>query len=493
MTKRATKAPGSSLLRWISGAGVDAVGRLVLLSGSTIALSRMASPRDFGVAALVLTIVAVVAVFVGAPFEEALTQLPRIRSRHLSAALAASWLIGAILFALTCLAAAPLAKYYQSPEIEYLLPVAMISIFFSGHSDVIASLARRRRRFNELVYATLAGHVIGVALSLAIAAAGYALGALVLQRVLIVIARALILQWRIGFVVLPLWSNAPLRELARYASFSFLARLTDSLTYLAFNNLVQGLYGVAELGQVNMAMRLIEPIRAAVTATGHNLAFSFFARAAGDAQRLRQLRDHVISNAAFAVAPVFVGLAAVAPVLLPVFAGKGWEEAAVVATCLSLAGAVAAPSGLIFTAYSAKGRPDFSFFSLVASFAATVAALLGAAALGPVSVGLSRVVGDSVRTAIAIGVAPHNAEWPWRARLSALLPAWRLAAIMGLSVATLNALLPGGPSIPRLILLIGAGVVCYAGLMAALARPAFDVLVGPVLRRTVSLRRRVSA
>jgi O-antigen/teichoic acid export membrane protein len=492
LTKQANRAR-AGLLGWISWAGADAGGRLVLLSGSTIALSRLASPRDFGVAALVLTIVAVVAVFVGAPFEEALTQLPRIRSRHLSAALAASWAIGAVLFALTCLAALPLARVYDAPEIRLLLPVAMSSIFFSGHSDVIASLARRRRRFNELAYATLAGHIVGVVLSLAIAAFGHALWALVLQRVLIVVARAAILQWRIGFLVLPRWSSAPLRELARYASFSFLARLTDSLTYLAFNNLVQGLYGVAELGQVNMAMRLIEPIRSAVTATGHNLAFSFFARAAGDPQRLRQLRDHVISNSAFAVAPVFVGLAAVAPVLLPVVAGKGWDEAAIVAVCLSLAGAVAAPSGLIFTAYSANGRPDLSFFSLVASFAATVAALVGAAGLGPASVGLSRLVGDGVRTAIAIGVAPHNAEWPWRARLNLLLPAWRLATIMGLSVATLHTLLPGGPSLGRLALLIGVGVFSYAWLIALFARPAFDLFVGPVLRRGLALRRQVSA
>lgn len=374
-----------------------------------------------------------------------------------------------------------------------MLPVAMTSIFFSGHSDVIASLARRRRRFNELVYATLASHIIGVALSLVIAGFGHALWALVLQRVLIVFSRAVILQWRIGFTVSPRWSSAPLRELARYASFSFLARLADSLTYLAFNNLVQGLYGVAEVGQVNMAMRIIEPIRSAVTATGHNLAFSYFARARDDPKRLRQLCDDVISTTAFAVAPVFVGLAAIAPVLLPVFAGKGWEEAALVAISLSLASALSAPSGLIFTAFSANGRPDLSFFSLIASFAATVAALFGAGGLGLASVGLSRIVGDGVRTAIAVGVAPQSAEWPWRARLAALLPAWTLAALMGLAVTAFNSVAPGGPSLGRLAMLVGVGFVTYALLMAAFARPAFELFIGPLVRLVPSLRHQASA
>ena len=491
--KRLTGARTPRLLGWISWAGIDAAGRLLLLSGSTIVLSRVSSPRDFGVAALVLTIVAVASVFVGAPFEEALTQLPRLRSRHISAALAASWLVGAALFAGALVAAAPLARLYDAAEIRILLPAAMVSIFFSGHSDIVAALARRRRRFNELAYATLAGHVIGVGLSLLIAGFGYGLWALIAQRVLTVIARAFILQWRIGFLIFPRWLPAQLSELSRYASISFLARLTDSVTYLVFNNLVQALFGVLELGQVNMAMRLIEPIRSAITATGHNLAFSFFARASREPARLRQMCDHVITHSAFAVTPVFVGLAAVAPVLLPIVAGPGWHGAVVVTIWLSLAGAISAPSGLIFTALSAKGRPELNLLSFLVSFAATVVVLVGAAALGPVSVGLSRVAGDGVRAALAIGISAGGWEWPRRARMAALLPAWRLSAAMGLIVATLDAWLPGGPTFARLAILIGAGIVAYALLMAAFARPAFEIIAAPLLRVNVALRRRASA
>ncbi len=480
--RAATDRPPRRFLGWIGWAGADAAGRLILLSGSTMLLSRMTSPREFGVASLVLTIVAVAAVFVGAPFEEALTQLPRVRKCHLRAALAASWFIGALLFVLTLLSSTAIASRYQTSELATLLPVAMSSIFFSGHADIIASVARRRKRFNDMAAASLAGHVVGVVLSVVIAIYGDALWALVLQRVIIVVARAIILQWRIGVVVMPRWSRAPLAELARYASYSFLARLTDTLTHLVFNNVIHELYGVAALGQVNMAMRIVEPIRSAVTATGHNLAFSFFARAGADPQGRRQTRDQVILYTAFAIAPLFVGLAVVSPVLLPVCAGQGWNEASVVAVWLSLAGAVAAPSGLIFTAFSASGRPDLSFLSLIAGFAMTVATLACLAGFGVTSVGLSRVVGDGVRATIAVSVTPPGGDWPWRARLATLLPAWRLAAAMGLIVATLNAMAPGGPSLGRLAALIVAGVLTYGVLMAVFVRPSFVRFAAPLLR-----------
>ncbi len=67
------------ILGWLGWAGADATGRLALLTGSTALFSRLLCPRDFGVTALALTFVAVGAVFVGMPFEEALAQRRRLR------------------------------------------------------------------------------------------------------------------------------------------------------------------------------------------------------------------------------------------------------------------------------------------------------------------------------------------------------------------------------------------------------------------------------
>lgn len=262
MTSRARRTGQGRLIGWIGWAGLDAIGRLALLTGSTIVFSRLLAPRDFGVTALVLTLVAVAAVFVGSPFEEALAQRRGVRMAHLRAALGASWAIGAVILAASIPLGHALAEHYGEPEFRSLLPVAMASVFFSGHSDIVTALARRLRRFNDVAYATLVGHVVGVGVALAIGLAGYGLWALIAQRLMVVVARAVILQWRIGFLVTPSWAPALVREFGRFAGFSFMARLAENLTYLAFNNLVQIFYGVAALGQVNMAMRLIEPIRA---------------------------------------------------------------------------------------------------------------------------------------------------------------------------------------------------------------------------------------
>ena len=486
MTRPGQRASKSRLASWLGWAGFDAVSRLALMTGSTIVFSRLLEPRDFGVTALVLTIVTVAAIFVGAPFEEALTQKKHLRASHLRAALGASWLVGLVILALSVVAGRTLASFYGEPEIAALLPIAMSSIFFSGHSDILTALARRLRRFNEVAYATMMGHVIGIGISVALAFMGYGLWALVGQRLLVVIARALILQARIGFLITPSWSSSHIGELGRFAGVSFLSRLTDTLTYLAFNNLVQIFYGTAMLGQVNMAMRLIEPIRGAITATGHNLAFTFFARAQSDMNALRKLGDEIVSQSAFLTTPVFFGIAAVAPLLLPLVAGPGWDDAVTIAVCLSIASAIGVPAGLFFTAFSAQARPEYSFYSLIVGLLAIILVLTGFAWLGPISVGLSRIAGDAIRAIFAVGLPLQGFDWPRRQRFAALAPAWILSGAMGAAVAVLHRMVGAEHPLLQLVVLIPAGVAIYLALLAIFARQRAATLFAhlPIARLT---------
>lgn len=475
---------GAKVLGWIGWAGADAVGRILLLTGSTAILSRMLSPQDFGVSALVLTAVTVMAVFVGAPFEEALAQRRGLRRAHLEAALAASWAIGLALLALSVPIGFALAAAYGESRMAALMPVAALSILFGGHSDIATALARRRRRFEDVAFANLGGHAIGIAASLALAFAGGGVWALIGVRLFVMIARAILLQMRVKAPVMPRWSTPRLKELSRFAGFSFLERLSDNLTYLAFNNVVGAFYGVTTLGHVNMAMRLIEPIRGAVIAIAHNLSFSFFARESHDRERLSAAAAEISSRAAYVITPIFVGLGAVAPALLPLVAGPGWDEAIPIAVCLALGGALAMPARLVFTALSATARPEFGLMSSVFGFLATLVALLAAIPLGPIAVGLSRLIGDGVQAALAIGLPGRLLGWSRAGRLRAFLPPLATAGAMGLVVAAASRTLAPAGDLATIAVAAPLGVAVYVALLFVFARRTLLSFAGAFRRKT---------
>ena len=372
---------------------------------------------------------------------------------------------------------------YGQPEIVWLLPFASLGIMLSGQGDVMTGVARRLRRFDTIAIATLAGNGFGVALAIVLAISGFGVWALIIQRIATLAARALILHLELRLWVTPAWHADKFADLNKFARITLLDRLSDNVNHLAFNTVVASLYGLPALGYVNMAMRFIEPIRAMVGITAHNVAFSHFAAAQGGSEGLVQRLQSTSALASLVIVPIFAGLAAVTPVLLPLFAGPGWEPAIPIGICLAIGSALALPARLVFSALSANGRPEFSLLANGSGLAATLSVLIGASAFGPISVGAARMAGDAAQALVAILVVPTGFSWGRLARLHMLSKAWLLSAIMAVLVFSLNFLLSGFYPISRLLCGVVAGGCIYAVLVKTFSPTQFRAMIDRLKRR----------
>lgn len=481
------RSSARTVLGWIGWAGGDAVGRLILLSASTIVLSRLIPAEEFGISAIVLTMSAAAALLVGAPFEEALVQKKVLRGAHLRTAFGFSMLVALALIALSLVGGPLLAGAYASPEMAMLLPLSMLSVAFSGHGDLATALARRRHRFNDIAASNLISHAVGVPVSIAMALAGAGVWSLIVMRLVIVVVRSLCLQWQLRFPLMPQLSLSHLAALGRFASISFLDRFADNLNYLLFNNIVGSFFGLSALGQLNMAMRIVEPLRGAIVATSHNIVFSHFKRVAQTAKAAIAERDRVIALLAFVTATSFAGLAAIMPALVPVVSGPGWETATDIAICLSLGAAVLMPARPIFTALSAGNRPEFSLVSSLTGLAVTFLLLVAMKDSPPYVIGAARLIGDSWQALFAL-LAPIGKPDRWTSgeRLRLLAPAWATAAVMALATGAFAVTVQPFGNILALCAAIPIGAAIQIGLMWLFTRPAllgiFDFLRGQPLR-----------
>jgi O-antigen/teichoic acid export membrane protein len=452
------------LLKSIGWASADAIGRVVLLAFATIILSRLVSVEDFGISAIVLAIAAAAGFLVGTPFEEALVQRRVLRTVDLRSAFTMSMLLGAVLILVSILVGPWLADLYDTPEMAWLLPVVMVSILFNGHGDLSTALARRRRRFEDIAAASLISHAVGVVVTIAMAFAGFGLLALVALRLVVVLVRSVVLQSTQRYPLAPQISFKSLRALAHHASISFFDRLAENLTYLVFANLVGLFHGLTSVGYLNMALRVVEPIRGAIIATTHNLSFPYFRRVSHGLEPV-VARDRIIHLLAFIITAVFAGLAAIMPAMIPFVAGPGWEDAVFIAICLSAGAAIVLPTRLISTSLIASGHPIYSLFGNLTSLSlVTLCLLLGRD--GPdYLIGLSRLLADFGQAMVTLIVPLGFLAWSQSSRFRAILPAWALAALMGLSVGVIGHYLAPLGYITTLAVQVIAGIAIQVGLM----------------------------
>jgi O-antigen/teichoic acid export membrane protein len=478
-----TRKPAIKSIGWASA---DAIGRVILLASATIILSRVIDVEAFGVSAIVLAIAVAAGFLVGTPFEEALVQRRILRSVDLRSAFTVSMLLGVLLVVISIVASPWLASVYKTPEMTWLLPAAMVSVLFNGHGDLATALARRRRRFDDIAAANLISHGIGVIVTIALAFAGFGVWALIAMRLVIVIVRSVVLQYFQRYPLRPELSLKSLKALSHHASISFFDRLAENLTYLVFANLVGIFHGLTSVGYLNMALRVVEPIRGAIVATTHNLSFPYFRRVAHGLET-SLARDTVIHLLAFIITAIFAGLAAIMPAMIPFVAGPGWEDAVFIAICLSVGAAIVLPTRLISTALIASGKPIYSLYGNLTSLALVTLFLILGRDGADYGIGLSRLLADIGQALVAVLVPLAFMTWSQTSRLRAIAPAWGLAALMGLSVWAIGQYLAPYGHIAVLALQVIAGVVIQVGLMWLLCKKELRQIINFLRGRDLDL------
>jgi O-antigen/teichoic acid export membrane protein len=479
--RRRSGAGGRRVSAWATIAGLEAVFRLVVQVVMTAILARLLTPDDFGATALVLTLVTIFNVFVAVPFEEPLAQRKHLRGAHVRTALAASWAAALVFLVLSVPAGQLMGWAYDAPVMGWLLPVASLLLLPNVALVTATALARRRRAFNAIALASLIGNLTGAVAAVALGLLGAGLWALIAFRVVTVFAQATALVLMVKMSLRPAWSAPHHRDLRRFAWFVLWDRLTDNLTYLLFNYLVGGMFGLSVLGHFNMAMRVIEPIRGAVLAIAHNLSFSLLLPIAHAPVQLADQVRAACRRTALVTAPVFFGIAAVAPLLIPVLAGPGWDNSIRITEILGVGAALVTATQLVITGLSVKGMPQYSLWRGLMRLVVITLSLVGLGGFGAVAVGATRLLGDLTDTAGALWLGRRKLGMaPWALSLALIRPL-AAAALMAVLVALAGTMIRVhiGDTL-ALALSVGLGIGLYPVLLAVIDRDGLRQIVADI-------------
>lgn len=474
--------------RWIGGAMSEVTARTLILTATTAVLARLLSPSDFGVAALVLTVAAIFCVFVGTPYEEALAQRRVLRTADLNAALAVSLAVAVVCFVIAWPIGLIMARAYGRWNLTVLLPTATLLLFGQASLSISTAVARRRRAFNTINVASVCGHLAGAGIALLMAWCGAGLWALIGLRATTVLVSAFTLQALLGLRLCPRWSWSRVSAFHGFAVYVLMSRLLENLTYLIYNLLVGHIFGLPVLGDLNMAMRIVEPLRGAIAAFTHNVSFTYFLELVSSPDRLAARVSAISSRSALLSAPMFMGVASISPLLIPALAGPGWERAAPIAAMLAIGGMLLLPSQIALTALSAMGQPRRGLMASAIGLLTTTLVLGMAAGLDPVWIGVARLLGDAFQAVAAIALSGQLLPMAKRTLVRSLAASWTSAGLMALGVLLLNRLMSAtGTPIMILVLDVLAGAALFGTIALVLARSdLFDL--ARAVRHTVSVR-----
>lgn len=454
-----------------------ASGRLIVLV-TTIVLARLLSPHEYGLVALALVLMMYAETIADAGVAQALIYLPGTGVVARSALLL-SLSLGAVLAAAIMLAAPWVATLFGLPEVAPLVQVLGLSIFATACGAVPEALLRRNLQFKKLTAGPVVRAAVMGSVTLLMAFQGYGAWSLAVGTAAGSVAYAVTCWFLVGRAApWEIWRvskkalRANLRFGAPVAGSNLLARLIFDVDYLIIGLLL----GAQALGYYTLAFRLPEALILNVFFVLSTVLFPLYTQVSGDPARLRDGYLKSVQIQSLYGLTAGVGLAVLAPVLVPLLFGEQWGEAVLPLVLLALYAAARSLGAGANDVYKALGRPGLSIGISVIRLAVLVPALLLASQWGIVGIASAQLVLAVIFAAGMQGVAARVMQIRVRRLVRAAGPGLfcgAAVAVAGLVVLALPVL----GSIPTVLLVVGVAVALVYAILRLVFRPLHDELL----------------
>ena len=480
-----------------SGAAWSTAGKAIQLGSSLLALAviaRLVGPHVYGVFALGWLVVGLFEVLVSSAPTDTLIQRDRVSPGHLNATFWAALLMS-LLIAGGVWAGADLADHWLEGGalLAAILPARAAVLPLQALAVAPTALLLRDSRFKAVAgaetVASIVSNLAGVALALAGTGIWSLVGMELVRAFVLCVALYAITRWRPGVAMRP-------SHLGDLLAFNASTWGSWGLGYLSSQLprfVLAATLGAQAVGFYALAQRLFDQVKNIVMIPAYQVVQAGVARAQNDRDTARRLADGTLRVTGVVACPLFLGIAALAPVLVPAVFGDSWNEAVPVVQIIMLLGVLSSMSVVQAAVIRGMGKPHWEIFYELAVLAATAVFLVLSMPWGLNAAAAAVVLGSLVTAPVNARFVRELTGLPVRVQLGAVFNAGLASLLMAAGVWGVSRLL--APSLPApvlLPLLVAFGAFLYWALlkwsMPAAARVIQDVAVAIARRDMGAVR-----
>ena len=347
----------------VSGAAWAISGKVIqfLLSLVTLAvIARLVGPEAYGIYALGWLALGLFDILVGGAPTDTLVQRKVATAGHFNATFWATLLIALLGWFAIWQGAETVSGWLNGGVVlAAILPVRALVFVLRAVGVGPGALLMRTSRFRAVAKAEMVASVVSNLVGLGMAVAGAGIWSLVwmeLTRALIVTVAAFILTgWRPGITMR--W-----RDLADLAAFNVSTWGSWGLGYVQSQMprlLIGSVLGPNAVGFYALAQRLCDQVSDILMVPAYNVVQAGIARAQDDLANAKRLAAGTLRVTAVLACPLFLGLAALAPILVPAVFGAAWTDAIPVVQLLMLVGIRSSLSTIQAAVIRGMGKPHW--------------------------------------------------------------------------------------------------------------------------------------
>ncbi|GEK21483.1 lipopolysaccharide biosynthesis protein [Cellulomonas xylanilytica] len=461
--------------------------RTIVLLVSTVVLARLLDPDDFGVMAVVTSVVAFGELVYGLGLTTAAAREANLSRAQRSNLFWVNTALGVVMAAVAYGLAGPLSDLFDMPTLQPALMVVSGTFVVNGLAAQFRAEINRTLRFRALMIVDTVPTVLGFTAALAVATTQRTIWVLVAQYLVIALTGCLLA------VVLARWlpglpsRAAKIGDLLRYGIGLFGTQIVAYFTRNVDNYAIGYVWGAAPLGVYSRAYQLLMAPMSQISAPLTRVYVPILSRVASDLGRhLRYVRlvatiPEVLLGSLYAIAA-----GAASPLILILF-GERWMEMVPVFQALAIGGVFRALNQVTFWVFLSLGASTQQFRFYLWSQPLVAVIMLAGLPWGIVGVAVGHSVGYALNWLLSLSQVRRSTGFDSGALLRDGL--WSVAIF-----ATPLGALAFGASIllvsPWSALLVTAGVCAGYIAVVVLTLPFGKRVLGDARRAVAEVRGR---
>ncbi|TXN34690.1 lipopolysaccharide biosynthesis protein [Methylobacterium sp. WL30] len=480
MAGRSVRAAG-----WVA---VSAIGNVVLSFVVFLVLARLLDPSEFGLVAVAVVFIDILLIVTRGGLPDLVVQTDRLDDGFVDTAfwvaLASGCLYGLALVALSW----PIAWMLRIPELQPVLAALAATFVIAAAGVIHEARLQRLFGFRSLAIRALVANLIGGSVAIALALNGFGVWSLVIQR-LLATGMTTLLTWA-AFPWLPGWRfvRAHARRQLAFGSRVFSTQLLLTLSIRSQEVVAAYFLSTADIGLLRMAWRCIDLISQVAVIPLAAVALPTYARLQDRPRDLAAAFDGFVAMSAVLALPAFVGMAVVAPHLVPLLFGEQWRDAVPVLRILALLGPEFVATSMLWMIFTASDRTGTALVLSAAQFTITILASLVTAPFGLSALVVGHVLRAYLFSPVVVRAAGRFVPVGTVAVAASLAPILACSLAMGATVfLAQDRLYARLGDHAGLAAAIGLGILIYGILALLFLRAPLRRSVALILNRKAAL------
>ncbi len=412
-------------------------GRLVVQVAMVPIIARLLGPGAVGLVSLAMPFILFANLLSDAGMGTALVRVAS-PTRHVESTV--FWLstgVGVAIAAAICALAPVMSSLLGQRDLAGVLIALSPILILSSSLSVANARISRSRRFSMFAVADLLSLVASSVVTVVAARAGFGAWSLVAQQLTLWVVKAAWVLPASRFLPSFVCRPAAVSDLLGFGLNNVGANVADLLGKSVPALIIGGGLGVVAVGRYAMAFQLVRAPELVFSGPFFLATFTAVAALVATGRSPVQVTLRTLRLIVTALAPLFLGLASVADLVVHLFLGPKWEGAGLVLAMLAPAGFFLCTCTVAGAVLMGLGRADLKFrLSLASGFAILAGAAIGAR-FGVEGAALGVTVGAAATSPLYAFALVRRLHMGWRTLMSAL--AWPLIASVVMAGAVLAA------------------------------------------------------